>query len=255
MIERASPDVTYDGRGLRFGSVAEQYDRYRPSPPPEVSAIFGDLHGVDLLEVGAGTGKWTRLLITLGATLTIVEPDDDMRAVLVRRSPEVRALRGTAEALPLDGELFDAVLVSSAWHWFEQPAASDEMARVLRDDGRLFVLWNGFSNGIPWLDEITALRERPDDEHKRPRGWGADFGPEGDFVIESEVEVDWAWTRSVDELVSAFGTYSGVIIRGDEERREMEREVRRRLEERAVKGVVDIPMSVRGTVARRKARA
>ena len=255
MDERDSPDVTYDGRGLRFGSVAEQYDLYRPPPPPEVSAVLGDLRGVDVLEVGAGTGKWTRLLIDLGATVTIVEPDDDMRAVLVRRSPEVRALRGSAEALPVDDALFDAVLVSSAWHWFEQPAASDEMARVLRDGGGLFVLWNGFSRDVPWLDEITALRERPDDEHKRPRGWGADFGPEGDFVIESEVEVDWTWTRNVDELVSVFGTYSGAIIRSDEERREMESEVRRRLEEIAVNGVVDIPMTVRGTVARRKARA
>ena len=169
--------MTYDGRGLRFGTVAEQYDLYRPSPPHEVTSILGDVDGVEFLEVGAGTGKWTRLLLELGATVTIVEPDDDMRAVLVRRSPEVRAVKGAAEALPLEDALFDAVLVSSAWHWFEQPAATNEMARVLRDDGRLFVLWNGFSRNVPWLEEVTALRERPNDEFKRPRGWSGDFGP------------------------------------------------------------------------------
>jgi hypothetical protein len=49
--------VTYDGRGLRFGTVAEQYDLYRPPPPREVEAIFGDLRGSAVLEVGAGTGK------------------------------------------------------------------------------------------------------------------------------------------------------------------------------------------------------
>jgi SAM-dependent methyltransferase len=246
--------VTYDGRGLRFGSVAEQYDEFRPSPPPEVTSILGDVAGLEFLEVGAGTGKWTRRLLELGATVTVVEPDDDMRAVLVRRSPEVRAIKGAAEALPLEDAAFDAVLVSSAWHWFEQPAATIEMARVLRDGGRLFVLWNGFSRNVPWLEEITALREQPDDVHKRPRGWGADFGPESDFDIESEVTLDWTWPRSIDEVVAVFGTYSGAIIRTDDERQAMVREVRAHLEARAVDGVVEIPMTVRGTVARRKAR-
>jgi SAM-dependent methyltransferase len=252
--ERDSPDVTYDGRGLRFGTVAEQYDLYRPSPPPEVTSILGDVSSLEFLEVGAGTGKWTRRLVELGATVTVVEPDDDMRAVFVRRSPEVRAIKGSAESLPLEDATFDAVLVSSAWHWFEQPAATNEMARVLRDDGRLFVLWNGFSRDVPWLDEVTALRERPNDQFKRPRGWRGDFGPESDFVVESEVDLDWTWPRTIDEIVAAFGTYSGAIIRTDDERREMEREVRSHLEARAVDGVVEIPMTVRGTIARRRVR-
>jgi len=247
--------VTYDGRGLRFGSVAEQYDLFRPSPPPEVSTILGDLGGLKVLEVGAGTGKWTRLLLELGADVTVVEPDDDMRAVLVRRSPQMHALKGAAEALPVDDATFDAVLVSSAWHWFEQPAATNEMARVLRDNSQLFILWNGFSGEVPWVVSLLALRERPNDPGKRPRGWAAEFGVGSEFVVESDVELDWTWTRTIDEVISGFGTYSGVIIRGDEEREEMESEVRRRLEARAVNGIVEVPMTVRGTIARRRARA
>lgn len=216
--------------------------------------VLGDLSGLEVLEVGAGTGKWTRLLLELGAHVTVVEPDDDMRAVLERRSPDVRALRGTAESLPVGDALFNAVLVSSAWHWFEQPAAADEMARVLCDRGSLFILWNGFGHGDPWWDVITALRERRDDAHKRPRGWGAQFAPDGDFEVVSDVELDWTWTRTIDELVAAFGTYSGVIIRSDDERHEVEREVRRHLDAVAVDGVVEVPMTVRGTVARRRPR-
>ena len=249
--------MTYDRRGLRFGSVAEEYDLYRPSPPPDVGRILGDLRGLDVLEVGAGTGKWTRLLIDLGATVTVVEPDDDMRAVLVRHVPEVSALTGAAEALPLADESFDAVLVSSAWHWFEQPAATYEMARVLRDDGTLFVLWNGFSRDVPWLVELTALRERPDDEHKRPRGWTADFGAESEFHVESQVdqvELAWTWTRTIDQMVSHFGTFSGAIIQSDEEREEMENQLRRQIGEIAIDGLLEVPMTVRGTVARRRPR-
>jgi SAM-dependent methyltransferase len=193
-------------------------------------------------------------LIDLGANVTVVEPDDDMRAVLVRRSPEVRTLKGVAEALPVDDATFDAVVVSSAWHWFEQPTATNEMARVLRDGGGLFVFWNGFSRNVPWLAPLIALRDRPEDDGKRPRGWAADFGIDGEFDVESQVEVDWIWTRTVDELVSLFGTYSGAIIRTDEQRREMETELRQRFEEIAVDGVVEIPMTVRGTVAWRLAR-
>ncbi len=246
--------MTYDGRGLRFGTVAEQYDLFRPAPPREVVPVFGDLRGKDVLEVGAGTGKWTRLLLTLGADVTVVEPDDDMRAVLLRRSPEVHTLKGVAEDLPVEDATFDAVLVSSAWHWFEQPAAMDEMARVLRDDGRLFVLWNGFSRDVPWLAPLIALRDRPEDDGKRPRGWAADLGIESGFDVETQVEVHWTWTRSVEELVSLFGTYSGAIIRTDEQRREMADELRERFSELAVDGVLAMPMTVRGTVARRRPR-
>jgi len=183
-----------------------------------------------------------------------VEPDDDMRAVLVRRSPDVHTLKGVAEALPVEDATFDAVVISSAWHWFEQPAATNEMARVLRDGGSLFVMWNGFSRCVAWLAPIIALRESPDDDGKRPRGWAADVGNESGFDIESQVEVDWTWTRSVEELVALFGTYSGAIIRTDEQCREMETELRARLDDVAVHGVLEIPMTVRGTIARRRAR-
>jgi SAM-dependent methyltransferase len=247
--------VAYDKRGLTFGSVARQYDEFRPGPPASAAELFGDVTGSDVLEVGAGTGKWTRFLVELGAVVTVVEPDDDMRAVLVRRSPNVRALQGTAESLPLNDASFDTVLVSSAWHWFEQPDATNEMARVLRDKGRLAVLWNGFSRDVPWIASLAELRERPDDDGKRPRGWSAEFPTDSPLVIERDVEFDWVWRRTVEEMISLFGTYSGAIIQSENERNDMRAEIRRRLEPLAVDGVVKVPMTVRGTIATRRARS
>lgn len=248
--------MAYDGRGLRFGSVAEEYDRYRPSPPMQAAAILGDLRGLDVLEVGAGTGLWTRFVVSLGANVTAVEPDDGMRAVLRRRSPGIEALAGSAEALAFDDASFDAVLVSSAWHWFEQPAATNEMARVLRDGGQLFVLWNGFSRDVTWIAEVAELRERSDDTRKRPRGWRVAFDGDlqGPFENATDVEVHWVREMTVDDLVALFATFSGAIIQRDDDRRAMQDEVRRRIVAHEHDGVVDVPMTLRGTVARRRAR-
>ncbi|MEO9181781.1 MAG: class I SAM-dependent methyltransferase [Acidimicrobiales bacterium] len=243
-----------DHRGLRFGSIAQQYDAYRPSPPHEAGALLGDITGVEILEVAAGTGLWTRFLLEKGATVTAVEPDVDMLAVLQRRSPSVRTLSGSAEALPIDDESVDAVLVSSAWHWFIQPEATNEMARVLRDNGRLFVLWNGLSRDVPWVASLTELRESPTDLNRRARGWTAEFCADGPFALVSQVECHWNWSRTIEQVVALFGTYSGAIIRSAHDRRTMEGNLRSRLVDHVRDGVVEVAMTIRGTVARRTPR-
>lgn len=243
-----------DGRGLKFGTVAEQYDRYRPGPPDSAIAIAGDLRGLTVLEVGAGTGKLTRFLTGLGANVSVIEPDDEMRSVLVRRSPDVHVLMGRAESVPVSDESFDAVFSSSAWHWFTQPDATNELARVLRDDGALNVWWNGFSRDVPWMVELTKMREREDDPNRRPRGWRAALDTDGPFIDAHDFSLEWSWPRTIDEVVGNFGTYSGAIIRGDEERRALEARVRARLGERFGDREIVLPMTLRGTTARRRPR-
>jgi len=246
--------VVGDRRGLQFGSVAEQYDAYRPSPPDVALELLGDGAGTKILEVGAGTGLWTRFLVEHGFSVTAVEPDVDMIAILQRRSPTVRALPGSAEALPVEDDSFDAALVSSAWHWFRQPDATTEIARVVRDGGLLFVLWNGFSRDVPWVESLTELRESPNDEHRQPRGWSADFSNESPFTVVREVECNWIWPRTIDQVIALFGTYSGSIVRGDGARRAMEEKLRSRLVGHVHSGVVDVAMTIRGTIGRRKNR-
>jgi ubiquinone/menaquinone biosynthesis C-methylase UbiE len=151
-------------------------------------------------------------------------------------------------------ETFDVVVVSSAWHWFEQPQATREMARVLRDGAKLYVLWNGFSRDVVWINELTKLREEPGDGNARPRGWTADVSDDGLFSDRVDLAMDWTWMRTTDELFAVFGTYSGTLMKTEAQRRAMDLELRRRIEEVAQAGMVEVPMTLRGTVATRVTR-
>jgi SAM-dependent methyltransferase len=89
-----------------------------------------------------------------------VDPDDRMRAVLAARNPGVRVLAGTAEDVPLPDGSLDAVVVSSAWHWFDPDRARAEIARVLRPGGRLAVVWTSMDEQVAWVaDWRAALRD------------------------------------------------------------------------------------------------
>lgn len=249
-----------DGRGLKFGTVAENYDLYRADPPNEAGTLLENVHGLDVLDVGAGTGKLTRFLLGLGAKVSVIEPDDDMRKVLTRRSPDVHVLHGAAESVPVVDGAFDAVFSSSAWHWFHQPEATNEMARILRDNGTLYVLWNGFSRDDPWTESLSKLRERGGDLNARPRGWEASFDVDGDFIDVRHVTLDWTWSRTVDEVVGLFGTYSASIIQSESDKADLAQKARSRLIERvgnpnaAGDSVIELVMTLRGTIARRRPR-
>jgi SAM-dependent methyltransferase len=109
-----------------------------------------------ILDLAAGTGKLTRLLVEGGAEVVAVEPVTAMRAALERALPGVVALEGTAESIPLPAGSVDAVTVAQAFHWFDADAAIVEIHRVLRPGGGLGLIWNVMGSDTEWL---AALRE------------------------------------------------------------------------------------------------
>ena len=128
-------------------------------------------NAVDVLDLGAGTGAVTRLLRErVPGKVVAAEPDARMRAVLVRRVPDVLTVGARAEALPFADDTFDAVAVSSAWHWMDLALTVPEAARVLRPGGRLGVLWNGPARDVEWVAELLGpSRERvgPASDHAK----------------------------------------------------------------------------------------
>jgi len=126
-----------------FARSVEAYERGRPDYPPEALAHLQrelDLRGGrTVVDLAAGSGKLTRQLVTLGCEVIAVEPVDEMRAAI---GEGIRALEGTAEAIPLPDSSADAVTVAQAFHWFDGAKALAEIARVLRPGGMLALVWN-----------------------------------------------------------------------------------------------------------------
>ncbi len=145
-------------RATSFGNVADSYDRVRPGPPPEALDWLVPAGCQVAVDLGAGTGLFTRALLGRAARVIAVEPDERMREVLARRSPDVDVRAGRGEAMPLPDASADAVFVSTAWHWLDLPRAVPEIARVLRPGGRLGVIWTSRDRDQDWVAELDLLR-------------------------------------------------------------------------------------------------
>ena len=128
-----------------FNRAAAEYDRARPSYPGAVVNVLRDaglVHAARIVDVGAGTGKLTRVLAAAWPEVVAVEPVEGMRAVLRAVLPGVEVIDGAAARLPFDPATFDAVVVGQAIHWIADGEALSEFARVLRPDGVLVIVQN-----------------------------------------------------------------------------------------------------------------
>ncbi len=144
-----------------FGSASDAYERGRPSYPAEAVQLLVDELGIaassTVVDLAAGTGKLTRLLVPSGAGLVAVEPVASMRAVLAEVVPTAAVVAATAEALAVADASVDAVVVAQAFHWFRMGEALAEVARVLRPGGGLAMLWNERDESVPWVAELSSL--------------------------------------------------------------------------------------------------
>jgi SAM-dependent methyltransferase len=129
-----------------FSSTADLYERARPSYPAAAVEWLvertGLVPGTTVVDLGAGTGKLTRLLIATGARVVAIEPLAEMRAALERAVPGTEVIEGTAEDIPLPDGAADAITCAQAFHWFDLERALPELHRVLAPGGNLVLVWN-----------------------------------------------------------------------------------------------------------------
>lgn len=204
-------------RARSFGAAADAYERARPTYPEAAVDWLVPAGAKTVLDLGAGTGKLTRSLAARGLEVIAVEPLTEMRANLAAALPEVRALAGTAEEIPLPDASVDAITVAQAWHWVDPERATFEAARVLRPGGTLGLIWNRRDERVEWMPRLsavmgTASSEVIDMEEVRI---GPPFGPTESFVT------DWTRPMDVDLLVEMAASRSYVITASTKRRREI----------------------------------
>lgn len=150
--------TTYRLPAGSFDRWPDDYERGRPGWPPEVVDIPDLPSSATVLDLGAGTGKLTRLLVSRFERVIAVEPADEMRRRLVGLVPEAEELVGSAEQIPLAEASVDAVFAAESFHWFDNEHALAEIARVLRPHGTLVLMWNLPAG--PTEPSIAAVEQR-----------------------------------------------------------------------------------------------
>jgi SAM-dependent methyltransferase len=208
----------------------------------------GCLVAVDL---AAGTGLFTRAIEGCVPQVVAVEPDGRMRDVLAQRSPGVQVVAGTAEEIPLPGSFADAVLVSTAWHWFDPERAVPEIARVLKDGGRLGVLWTSRDRDQDWVAELDLLRDARAGEPQTIAEVRAQLDRHHSVVLPGQAPfgtpevASFAFTRRlpVDDTLDWLATSSGFITAAPGDREARMVRLRASLVKRSGdSGLVDIPL-------------
>jgi SAM-dependent methyltransferase len=221
--------VTALGRG--FDSVADLYDDVRPHYPDElydaIEQATGALAGASVLDLAAGTGIATRALRARGAHVTALDPGEPMVRRLRVVSPDLAAVIGRAEQIPLRANSFDLTACATAWHWLDTEQTVAELRRVLRPRGHIALWWanNRWGHGVDWEDARSVVYSRWKAQHgSRPSYDGyagvaplesaADFRRRGLNVVLQR-EFLWTRERSREDHLRAISTHSDVIALGD----------------------------------------
>jgi len=153
--------VVHTAAQVGFSTQAGTYTQGRPDYPNEIGTWLRDTLGITststVVDLGAGTGKFTRLLKPLSEHLIAIEPVDAMRQEFSTHLPDTTILPGTAQSMPLaDGDA-DVLVCAQAFHWFAQETALSEIHRVLKPGGRLGLIWNVRDESVDWVAEITRI--------------------------------------------------------------------------------------------------
>lgn len=208
-------DVT---RARSFESIGEEYDRYRPGFPGRAAEIVVPDRVATALDLGAGTGKFTGLLVARATQVIAIEPSAPMLAVLARTLPTVDARPGTAESIPVPDGSVDAVSVAQAFHWFDRDAAAAEIARTLVPHGTLGLLWNRADPACAWdlaCHRVAHPAVGADDDTS------ASATDLPGFVLEIHEEVRWTERITREDYLRRWGTVSSFLVADEAQRTAM----------------------------------
>jgi SAM-dependent methyltransferase len=217
-------------RALTFGEVAEEYDRVRPTYPPQlIEDLLAYSSPATALEIGAGTGKATVAIALTGVQVLALEPDPAMALVLRQRVAglAVNIAMGTLESYEPE-EQFDLAYSAQAFHWTAPATRWPRTAALLRPGGSLALFWNQerIADDAVRAAAAEALGEH-DLAHKAEWPGSEPLQPDPEMAGRPEFaefkQQAYAWERTLprDDYVANLGTQSAYLMLEDEERDEI----------------------------------
>jgi SAM-dependent methyltransferase len=234
-VSPQEPKDTWSERRTAFGAQAAAYAIGRPGYPEAALSWIVPSGARRVLDLAAGTGVLTRQLLPMGLDVVAIEPAAEMRAH-VPSAAEV--LEGSAESIPLDDESVDAVVVGTAFHWFDGPTAMAEIRRVLRPGGAVGLLWNMLDDSVDWVWRFADIMQAEarasalDPNQAPPYADVAGMSPpERRTVAHRE-------TYDIDRLLAYVQSWSQTILMSDSDRVALLEAVR----EVAPTGSFDLPL-------------
>lgn len=182
----------HDAASEGFGRHPQAYQRARPAYHPDLVARFVSHYGRGVVvDLGAGTGIFTRQIAEGGTSVVAVEPVKGMRATLAKTAPGVHVIAATAEDTTLNAGSVDTVVAAQAFHWFDHGRALTEIHRVLRPGGFLVTVWNVRDDAVAWVRAYDDVLRGYEGEAPRHAGgvWrhaidaDARFDPVDDWAV------------------------------------------------------------------------
>jgi ubiquinone/menaquinone biosynthesis C-methylase UbiE len=198
------------------------YDSSRPDYPVDALEYFVSSFGLSatsrVLDLGAGTGIFTRQMLPYVGTMTAVDPSESMREALQTSTQDVEVLEGSDIDIPLGDESVDVVFVAQAFHWFNAPRALEEIHRVLKPNGGLGLIWNERDESVDWVLSLSRAMQW---DTKQPYDVGADFTEivaSGPFKDIERVTFAHSQTLSREGLLRRVLSTSYISTMMDEQR-------------------------------------
>jgi SAM-dependent methyltransferase len=259
-VKAYAHDVTSDVRAAAatgYGRAADAYARARPSYP--AAAVNWLLEAMNepsrVVEIGAGTGKFTAQLVERGIAVLAVEPVAAMREHLAFLGPLVTPVDATAENLPLQDGSVDCVVASQSLHWADVPVALGEFDRVLHPTGAVALIWNFRDLAFAWQRDLEGLlgELRGDAPHSRDGRWQRALE---DSAFATSASETWRWSLDTDEagVLDRVRSVSYVAAMPEQRQRQVEQRVSELLRRHGLHSVVEFPYVTEAYVLRRSSQ-
>jgi ubiquinone/menaquinone biosynthesis C-methylase UbiE len=222
----------HEKAAVGFDRAFDSYERGRPEYPQEAIEFLVNNLQINkssmVVDLGAGTGKFTKFLLPFSNHVVAVEPVEGMRVKFTSLYPDLKILNGSAEKLPLDDQSVDAVIVAQAFHWFDGPKALQEIHRVLKQKGKLGLIWNARDESLKWVSEMTRIIDPHEGGAPRYKSmnWKRAFDSTTLFSKLNLQHFKYVQVGDVETIVDRVGSISFISALSKEEKSKVLNQVR-----------------------------